>query len=74
MEVVAGCQHPKLRAIKILLEWFHQARTTNSPITGPILKEKAFEIAGQLSINEFRALSTETHIFRLHRYPTYKAI
>lgn len=37
----------------ILLEWFQQARAANLLISGPILKEKAEEIAGGLQLTNF---------------------
>lgn len=38
---------------KILLEWFHEARSSNLPINGNILTEKAHEIARKLNLGDF---------------------
>ena len=62
-QVEAGCSRQRLRHASfedmetILLDWFHQARAANLPISGPILKEKAMEIAGRLSMDDFAAFS-----------------
>ena len=61
MEVLGGCKRQKIKAGKyeelerVMLEWFHQARSANLPVSGPIMKEKAFEVAGRLSIEDFSA-------------------
>jgi len=58
-EVVGGVKRQKVRSGKfekleaILLEWFHQARAANLPVSGPILKAKAAEVAERLSIEDF---------------------
>ena len=80
VEVVGGCKRQKLRAgqyedlEEILLEWFHQARATNLPISGPILKEKAFEIAGRLSIEDFSASCGWLDRFRKRHGIVYRQI
>ena len=37
-----------------LFRWFKQARSRNAPINGPILKEKACNLAKELEINDFQ--------------------
>ena len=57
----SGCSRQRLKSAKyedlekILVEWFHQARSSNLPISGPILQEKAFEVAARLGLDEFSA-------------------
>ncbi|KAG0426438.1 hypothetical protein HPB47_026453 [Ixodes persulcatus] len=38
----------------VLFLWFKRARSANFPISGPILEEKAGEIASQLGIDDFK--------------------
>lgn len=38
----------------VLFLWFKRARSANFPISGPILEEKAGEIASQLGIDNFK--------------------
>ncbi|XKL59812.1 hypothetical protein PGB90_000828 [Kerria lacca] len=53
-----GGKRMKLRAGKfeeledILMKWFLQARATNIPINGPVLREKATEIARKLHVSD----------------------
>jgi len=58
----------------ILLEWFQQARAANLPISGPILKEKAEEIAGRLAIDEFAASSGWLDRFKNRHGIVYRQI
>lgn len=56
-----GCSRKKQRSGKyeeleaVLKRWFIQARTSNIPISGPILQEKALQVAALLGIPNFTA-------------------
>jgi len=59
--VTGGCKGQKVKAGKFatleenLVEWLHQARSSNIPVNGPILKEKGEQIAKLLKIDDFTA-------------------
>jgi len=59
---------------QVLLDWFHQARAANLPISGPILKEKAQEIAGRLSHDDFFASSGWLDRFKNRHGIVYRQI
>lgn len=50
-----GCKRKKVRSGKyedveeIVIEWIHQSRDASIPLSGPIIQEKAREIAGKLN-------------------------
>ena len=50
-----GCKRKKVRCgkyedvVEILSEWIHQSRDAAIPLSGPIIQEKAREIAGKLN-------------------------
>jgi hypothetical protein len=68
----------KLRAndelVKILLEWFQQMRSGNVPINGPILREKAHEIALRLNIDNFKASNGWLHRLKLRHDVGYRVV
>jgi hypothetical protein len=59
---------------KILLEWFQQMRLDNVPINGPILREKANEIALRLNIDNFKASNRWLHRFKLRHDVGYTVV
>ncbi len=79
-EVTGSSSRQKLRGGNfadledILVEWLQQARAANLPISGPILKEKAHEIAGRLSIDEFVASSGWLDRFKNRHGIVYRQI
>ena len=50
-----GAKHDEID--NVLVDWFRKARSKNMPITGPMLKEKAMQIAKALDVpqDEFKA-------------------
>jgi len=56
-----SCKRQRLKEGKfndieiILVKWFHQARASSIPCDGPVLKEKALQIAKQLNVQQFTA-------------------
>lgn len=50
---VRKCDYPTLDSS--LIQWFNLQRARNVPISGPILKGKAMELANELGISEFKA-------------------
>ena len=56
----------------VLLEWFTQKRALNIPIQGPLLKQKADEIALQLNIN-FKPSNGWLEIFKKRAGLSFKS-
>ena len=79
-DVVSGCSRQKLKVGKfedletILLEWFHEARGANLPISGPIVCEKAQEIAGRLGVDDFKASTGWLDRFKKRHGIVYRQI
>jgi hypothetical protein len=75
-----GGKRQKLRSGKfeeledILMKWFLQARATNIPINGPVLKEKATEIAKKLKISDFTSSNGWLDRFRKRHGIVYRQI
>jgi hypothetical protein len=59
---------------KILLEWFQQMCSDNIPINGPILREKANEIALCLNIDNFKASNGWLLRFKLRHDVGYRVV
>ena len=56
------CFHTKFEEIEEGLVWLlKHARSQNMPILGMILKEKAMEIAEELSIEDFVSSNSDSH-------------
>lgn len=59
--VYRGCTNKKTRAVKYedldkgIFDWLMEGRARNIPISGPILQQKAREIALKMGINNFQA-------------------
>ncbi|KAM4020522.1 tigger transposable element-derived protein 6-like [Anomaloglossus baeobatrachus] len=49
---------------KAVLAWFHHARAVHYPISGPMLQEKALQIASQLGLHRFHASNGWLNKFR----------
>lgn len=47
-----------------LLKWFSQQRSLNIPVSGPILKVKADQLAGILGINDFDCTGSWIECFK----------
>ncbi|CAI6349299.1 unnamed protein product [Macrosiphum euphorbiae] len=58
----------------ILLEWFRQARTLNLAVNGPVLTEKANEIAKRLNITDFGGSNGWLDRFRKRHGIVYRKI
>ena len=80
LAVVGGSKRLHLKAghyedlERVLLEWFRQARASNLPLSGPLLKEKATEIAGRLGIDDFAASAGWLDRFRKRHGIVYRQI
>jgi hypothetical protein len=59
---------------KIPLEWFQQMRSDNVPINGPILREKANEIAFRLNIDNFKASNGWLHRYKMRHDVGYRVV
>ncbi len=75
-----GGKRQKLRSGKfeeledILMKWFIQARATNIPLDGPVVREKATQIAAKLQISNFVASNGWIDRFRKRYGISYRNI
>lgn len=58
----------------VLFEWFTKVRANNFPISGPLLQEKALEVAGALGIENFKASNGWLEKFRLRHNIVFKSV
>ena len=59
------CLKSPLEELNVLAwEWFHKARATNIPVSGPLLQEKALEFGKELKITDFKASNGWLECFR----------
>lgn len=63
-----------LQVDKLCYEWFVKARNKSIPISGPLLKAKAKEIAEKIDYNDFRASDGWLHKFRIRHNISFKCI
>jgi transposase-like protein len=63
-----------LRIDTVLFKWFTKARAKNIPISGPILKEKALEIAKELDCATFKASNGWLQKFLIRHNITFKTV
>jgi len=75
-----GIGRKKIRSAKyedleiILKNWFLQARSSNIPVSGPILQEKALHVANSLGITDFTASTGWLDRFKVRHSIVYKQI
>ena len=58
---------------ELLLEWFKSARSKNIHISGPLMKEKALEIAAQIGISDFNASNGWLDRFRVRNNIVFRS-
>lgn len=63
-----------LNVDKLCYEWFVKARNKCIPISGPLLKAKAKEIADKFGYKNFRASDGWLHKFRIRHNISFKSI
>lgn len=66
------CEYPDLE--ECLMAWFTQCRQNNTPIAGPILKEKARLFATNLGITNFQASEGWLEKFKKRHDLTFKKV
>ncbi|XP_066157788.1 tigger transposable element-derived protein 6-like [Euwallacea fornicatus] len=59
---------------KLTYEWFVKARNKNFPISGPIIRSKAKELAEKMGYQDFRASSGWLEKFRIRHNITFRSI
>ncbi|XP_054734021.1 tigger transposable element-derived protein 4-like [Anastrepha obliqua] len=59
---------------KMCFNWFAKARSQNIPISGPILKAKAMEIAGKLGVPNFNASDGWLNKRRIRNNVAFKCV
>ncbi|XP_036320191.1 tigger transposable element-derived protein 4-like [Rhagoletis pomonella] len=59
---------------RMCFDWFAKARSQKIPISGPILKAKAMEIAGKLGVPNFNASDGWLNKWRLRNNVSFKCI
>jgi len=58
----------------VIFQWYLHARVNNIPISGPVLKEKALELASEVGLNEFKASNGWLQKFKDRHQISYKNI
>ncbi|KAJ8893484.1 hypothetical protein PR048_006082 [Dryococelus australis] len=67
-----GPQHKELE--ENLLEWFHQMREGNIPVSGPVIKQKADYFALQLQVDDFKCSNGWLQRFTQRNNLVYKTV
>ena len=67
-----GADHPDLEAV--LFDWFMQQRAMHIPVSGPMIKAKADDLALRLKIENFRSSEGWLQRFKARRGITLKTI
>ncbi|XP_060839515.1 tigger transposable element-derived protein 4 isoform X1 [Rhopalosiphum padi] len=58
----------------VIYQWYLHARVNNLPISGPVLKEKALELASEVGLNDFKASNGWLQKFKERHQISYKNI
>jgi len=58
----------------VIFQWYLHARVNNFPISGPVLKEKALELASEVGLNDFKASNGWLQKFKDRHQISYKNI
>lgn len=56
----------------VIFQWYLHARANNLPISGPVLKEKALELASEVGLNDFKASNGWLQKFKDRHQISYK--
>lgn len=56
----------------VIFQWYLHARVNNLPISGPLLKEKALELASKVGLNDFKASNGWLQKFKERHQISYK--
>jgi hypothetical protein len=57
----------------VIFQWYLHARVNNLPISGPLLKEKALELASEVGLNDFKASNGWLQKFKERHQISYKS-
>lgn len=58
----------------VIFQWYLHARVNNLSISGPLLKEKALELASEVGLNDFKASNGWLQKFKERHQISYKSV